>query len=233
MLSGHTRPADGPDHAGIEEGLAEVLIERHGDVVARGSAVVIAARDEAGQSACYLVTVGHVLTPAAGLTEIVVVLPEEDGRRRVRGNLLRQIDADDRDLAVLRSVAPACRPARIGEWLDADADLWLAGFARPGAAHVWPGHLREMPSPGALRWTVDGIVTEGASGGGVFDARSGELVGLIQGYWTARLLGPTGWIGGEAAAGTTAVIPMARVRALLREWGLEGLLGDDELAVGP
>jgi hypothetical protein len=44
--------------------------------------------------------------------------------------------------------------------------------------------------------------------------------------WIARLLGPRGWIGGEAVAGTSAVIPMARVRALPRKWGLDGLLDD-------
>lgn len=74
-------------------------------------------------------------------------------------------------------------------------------------------------------------MTEGAGRGGVFDARSGELVGLIQGYWIARLLGPRGWIGGEAVAGTSAVIPMGRVRAILREWGLDGLL-DDAVGAG-
>jgi trypsin-like peptidase len=232
-LSGHARPAAGPVHAAIEDGVAEVLVVQDGDVIARGSAVVIAARDEAGQSACYLVTVGHVLTLAGGPAEIAVVLPEEDGWRRVRGDLLQQIDADDRDLAVLRTVAPTCRPARVGPGREAGADIWLAGFARRGAAQVWPGHLREMPSSGALRWTVDGVVTEGASGGGAFDARSGELVGLIQGYWTAHLRSPTGWIGGEVAAGTTAVIPMPLVRALLREWGLDGLLLDGGVAARP
>jgi hypothetical protein len=227
LLSGHARHGTVPDHGGVDETVAEVVLERQGALVARGSAVVVASREEAGEHACYLVTAGHVLTPAGGDADIVVVVPDEDGQHSVTGELLRQVDADDRDLAILRAVTPACRPVRIGQWLERGADVWLAGFSARGAAQVWPGHLRETPAPGAARWIVDGVVTEGASGGGVFDARSGELVGLIQGYWIARLLGPRGWIGGEGVAGTSAVIPMARVRAILREWGLDGLLDED------
>jgi Trypsin-like peptidase domain len=227
LLCGHARHGNLPDYSGVDQAVVEIVLERQGSTVARGSGVVLASREEgAGEHVCYLVTVGHVLTPAGGGADIVVVVPDEDGQHRAPGELLYQVDAEDRDLAIVRAVAPTCRPVRVGQWLEPGADVWLAGFGSRGAAHVWPGHLRETPAPGAARWTVDGLVTEGASGGGVFDARSGELVGLIQGYWIARLLGPRGWIGGEGVAGTSAVIPMARVRAILREWGLDGLLDD-------
>jgi hypothetical protein len=210
-----------------ETPLVEILLERDGRLVARGSGVALAARDEDGERVCYLLTVGHVVPPAAEGAELLVGAVA-DGRvgHRVRGQLLRRVDAGDRDLAVVRAAGLACRPARLGDGREPVADVWLAGFPSRGLARVWPGHLREPRQPEAPRWMVDGGVTEGASGGGVFDARSGELVGLIQGYWTARLVGPAGPIGGEVRTGATAVIPLTQVRRLLQEWGFEDLLGD-------
>lgn len=226
-LSGHARRTEQPDQAGVEEPLAEVLLEREGRVLARGSGVVVAARDEGGERACYLVTAGHVIPPASAEADLLVgVAAGGEGRQRVPGQLLRRVDAEDRDLAVVRAAGLACRPARLGGAIEPGADVWLAGFPGRGVARVWSGHLREPWEPAASDWIVDGGVTEGASGGGVFDARSGELVGLIQGYWTVRLVGPAGRASSEVPAGATAVIPLARVRLLLREWGLEGLLGD-------
>jgi hypothetical protein len=226
-LCGHARRAEQPDPGGVEEPLAEVLLERDGRVLSRGSAIVVAGREEGDERACYLVTVGHVVSPATGETDLLVgVVTDGAIQHRVPGQLLRQVDADGRDLAVVRAPGLACRPARIGSGSEPVTDVWLAGFPSRGIAHVWPGHLREPRQPGAPRWVVDGGATEGASGGGVFDAHSGELVGLIQGYWTVRLVGPAGPIGGEVRTGATAVIPLTQVRRLLREWGLEDLLGD-------
>src|SRR5262249_23696647 len=101
-----------------------------------------------------------------------------------------------------------------------------AGFPARGAARVWPGHVREPRSSGESRWTIDAAVTEGASGGGGFDARTGRLGGLVPGYWAARPGGPGGAVGGEGATGRTAVSPLALVRILLGEWGLERLLDE-------
>lgn len=232
MLSGHARPTahlhpDATEPGALGAALAEVWVERSGVVVTRGSAVPIAAREEAGQAACYLLTAGHVVAGGdADATHLVVILPDDEGPRRVPGELLHQVDLDDRDLAVLRTVGPVCRPVRLGAPLAVGADVWLAGFAVAGAPQVWAGHIRDTERHGGLSWTVDGSVTEGTSGGGVFDARSGDLVGLIQGYWAVRLIGPGGRVAGEAPAEMTAVIPIARVRTLLREWGFEDLLGE-------
>src|SRR5262249_19242752 len=107
-LSGHTRA--GAEPSGFEAAVAEVVLERNGALVARGSGVVIAARAEDGAPACYLLTAGHVVEAADAATAIVVALPGEGGRRRVPGELVRRVDRDDRDLAVLRTRAPACRP---------------------------------------------------------------------------------------------------------------------------
>jgi hypothetical protein len=230
-LSGHSRPGlsghrDMPEPDALGATLAEVWVERSGSVVTRGSAVPIAARQESGETACYLLTAGHVVADGqADATRLVVVLPGQDGGR-VYGELLHQVDLDDRDLAVLRTVGPPCHPVRLGSPLAPGADVWLGGFAVAGAPGIWPGHVRDTNRQGGLSWIVDGSATEGTSGGGVFDARSGGLVGLIQGYWAVRVVIPGGRVAGEAPADMAAVIPIARVRTLLREWGFEDLLGE-------
>jgi hypothetical protein len=219
-LTGHARPGSAPGR----DALAEVLVRRAGDVVARGSAVVVASRAEAGGVACYLLTAGHLVSlggPAADVELEVVLATDGDGARAVPGQLLHHVDADEADLAVLRAVGAGCRPVRIGVAGAPAEDVWLAGFAARGGVDVWPGHVREA---GALRWTVETPVSEGASGGGVFDARTGGLVGLIQGYWTARLVAVGGPVTGEMRTGTAAVVPIGRVQALLRAWGLDDLL---------
>jgi hypothetical protein len=91
---------------------------------------------------------------------------------------------------------------------------------------VRPGHIRATGRAGDPTWTVDGTAREGDSGGPVFDARSGGLVGLIQGYWTARLVAAGGQVAVESAVGRVAVIPLAHVRALLEGWGIADLLAD-------
>jgi hypothetical protein len=223
-LSGHTRRAE-VSPAAVVATLAQVLVERDGAVVARGSAVAIAERQEGGEPACYLLTVGHVVASGDGwAANVVVVLPGEDGPHRLPGELVRQVDVGDRDLAVLRTVASGCRPAQVGAPIELGADVWLAGFAAEDTPRIWGGHVREMPRVGGMRFTVDGVATEGTSGGGVFDVSTGRLLGLIQGYWTVRLIGPSGRVGGEAPAGTTAVVPISAVRALMEEWGVEDLL---------
>lgn len=224
-LSGHSRRLPPPASDAAARAVAEVVLEQDGAVVARGSGVVVAAREEGGEPACYLLTVAHVVA-AAGGSKLIVMLPADDGGAALPGELVVEATGDDRDLAVVRVVAPGCHPVPIGPSVESGADLWLAGFPALGSLHVWTGHVRDAPSPAQPRWTVDGAVTEGASGGGVFDASTGGLVGLIQGYWTVRLVGPAGPVAGEVAAGTTAVIPVARVRALLREWGLDALLDE-------
>lgn len=232
-MSGHARsvtgPADGrPDHRGVDGVIAEVLIENQGGIVARGSAVVIAAREEAGEPVCYALTAGHVVSLAGEGhgASVLVRLPAGARSPAIPAELLRQVDAGDHDLAVLRMHGGRCRPARLAPPPGEGADVWLAGFPAGDGARVVPGHVRDAARRTELPWSVDGAVTEGTSGGGVFDASSGGLVGLIQGYWTVRLVAPGGRVAGETPAGRIAVIPMPRIRALLAEWGIGDLLGE-------
>ena len=84
-----------------------------------------------------------------------------------------------------------------------------------------PGDRETQP-----RLIVDASVSYGASGGGVYDERTGRLVGLVEGYRTARVS-----FNGDAQSidvpvpGETYVVPLADIRRFLMETGQKDLLG--------
>ena len=75
---------------------------------------------------------------------------------------------------------------------------------------------------------VDASVSYGASGGGVFDATTGRLIGLVEGYRTARVS-----FKGDTAAryidvpvpGETYVSPLGDIRRFLTDNGYADLAG--------
>jgi len=70
-------------------------------------------------------------------------------------------------------------------------------------------------------------VSYGVSGGGVFDARTGRLIGLVEGFSTARLMaqGPTpAWYIDVPVPGQTLVTPLADIRRFLDEFEQADLL---------
>jgi serine protease Do len=79
-------------------------------------------------------------------------------------------------------------------------------------------------APKAMK--TDAAIGYGSSGGGVFDVGGGRLVGLVEGYRTARVA-----FGKDAEEyafdvpmpGETFVAPAAKIRRFLRDSGLEGL----------
>ena len=73
---------------------------------------------------------------------------------------------------------------------------------------------------------VDASVSYGSSGGGVFDAVSGELVGVVEGYRTAKVAIPEmkERVFEMPVAGETNVIPAATIQKFLVEAGLEDYL---------
>jgi hypothetical protein len=89
------------------------------------------------------------------------------------------------------------------------------------------GEPVDDPESGA-RLMVDASVSYGASGGGVFDATTGRLIGLVEGYRTARVS-----FKGDSSAryidvpvpGETYVVPLADVRRFLIDSGHAELTG--------
>ena len=69
---------------------------------------------------------------------------------------------------------------------------------------------------------IDASVSYGINGGGVYDMRDGGLIGLVEGYNTARVSshGTTpGWEIDVPVPGQTFVTPLADVKHFLNETG--------------
>ena len=85
------------------------------------------------------------------------------------------------------------------------------------------------PTKGApARLMIDASVASGASGGGVFDARNAQLLGLVEGLGTARVAldKPASQYIDVPMPGETYVIAVPTIRQFLRNAGY----GDQRLA---
>jgi hypothetical protein len=71
------------------------------------------------------------------------------------------------------------------------------------------------------RLMIDASVASGASGGGVFDARNGHLLGLVEGLGTARVAvdTPSNQYIDVPMPGETYVIPVPTIRQFLEHAG--------------
>jgi hypothetical protein len=179
----------------------QVVIERKGDRVRSGSGVVISAapaRQRADQMAmeCLVLTSGHTFAAVkeADDTQPYVLLDRHLGvGTRARAELLEHRETAEVDLALLRIHAPRCQAARLGPPPVLGDRTWIAGFPWGRSIRLLTGIVSQVSidDRGQLRagasLMVDASVVYGMSGSGVFDASSGQLVGLIEGYGTARV----------------------------------------------
>lgn len=71
------------------------------------------------------------------------------------------------------------------------------------------------------------VVQVGSSGGGVYEARSGGLIGLVEGYRTARVTSQgseSPWYIDVPMPGHTLVTPLANIQRFLADTGHADLI---------
>lgn len=150
------------------------------------SGVVLAS--DAVTARSWIITTRHLLDPP-GAQRVWVTA---SGRKeRVRAEVVAS--AGDVDLAVVEVsglVLPAVAlkaASRLGD------EVWIVGFPWGKRLTLVSGVVSQLGSDdgdtaveGAPRM-VDASVSYGSSGGGVFDMVTGELIGIVEGYHTARL----------------------------------------------
>ena len=211
----------------------QIIIERDGYRFRSGSGVVIAGRPSALGAECFVLTSGHTLSHRSNQDQVFVLFGRHHGAGiRAPATVLAHRDTEDMDLALLRAQTNECSPAEFGQppWLGAPIwvvaypwgrNMTLAGGIVSQVNVDQPGDRETQP-----RLIVDASVSYGASGGGVYDERTGRLVGLVEGYRTARVS-----FNGDAqhidvpVPGETFVVPLADIRRFLMEAGQRNLLG--------
>ena len=186
-----------------------------------GSGVVVAADAETGRS--WIVTTRHLFEP---IPPQQLWVTTTDGGRRLRA-VVRATSADH-DLAIVE-VADRALPAaalqdevRLGDAVRVVAFPWGRRLTMvSGIVSQIVSEEGQVAVEGAVRM-IDASVSYGASGGGVFDAASGRLVGIVESYRTARVAIPTDpeKTLDLPVAGETTVVGTLTIRQFLQRAGV-------------
>ena len=205
----------------------QVVAERPTGASRSGSAVVLG---EAADGRTLMITADHVLAPEAE-QRLAVYFP--DGRRQADAVLLAR--DPDVDLTLLAVEGPGDAGVRLQEEAFLGDEVWVVAFPWGRRRTVVKGVVsqiasdeehREAASIGGPIHLIDASVSYGMSGGGVFDARTGDLLGIVRGYRTAQLS-----IEGSDTrplqvplAGETTVVSAAQIACFLAASGFAGAI---------
>jgi len=212
----------------------QVVVEQHeGRRIKSGSGVAIASRRTGEDASCFVLTSGHTFSGIAGKAEIYAVFGRHLGPGQKARALLVASRNDSIDLALLRAESDQCNTVSPASAPVLGEPIWVIGF--PAGRHIMlsSGVVSQVMLDGAgdpaaaARLIVDAPVSYGVSGGGVFDARTGRLIGLVEGFSTARMMtqgpAPSSYVD-VPVPGQTLVTPLADIRRFLREFELMDLL---------
>lgn len=214
----------------------QIVLERDGQRVRSGSGVAIAARPSAPGADCFVLTSGHTLSRRAAQDRVFVLFGRHQGAgSKAPATVLAHRETEEIDLTLLRAHTDDCVPAAFGRPPSLGDPIWVVAYPWGRNMTLVGGIVSQvnLDQPGdraaAPRLIVDASVSYGSSGGGVYDGR-GWLVGLVEGYRTARV---SFSFDGDATRqyidvpvpGETYVVPLADIRQFLIEADQEALLG--------
>jgi serine protease Do len=206
----------------------QVVAERPDGASRSGSAVVLG---EGPDGRSFMITADHVLAPDAE-QRLAVYFP--DGHRRADADLLAR--DSDADLTLLAVKGFGDAGVRLQKEAFLGDDVWVVAFPWGRRRTVVKGVVSQLAasdqgppeeaSLGGPIQLIDASVSYGMSGGGVFDARTGDLLGIVRGYRTAQLS-----IEGSDArplqvplAGETTVVSAAQIACFLAANGFADVI---------
>jgi len=209
----------------------EVLVR---DKVERAASGVVVATE--GDTS-YVLTNEHVVQ-REGLSgnasfQIVVERPK---LRRLKARVIAEGKVPDEDLALLAVYGEALSPVPIAaeENVDVGDDVVVVGAPYGRALSVSSGIVSQLEvdeqDPKVQRsMKTDAPIGYGASGGGVFEVPSGRLVGLVEGYRTAKVafggLSKDDFSFDVPMPGETFLAPPSKIRGFILRSGIGKLAG--------
>jgi S1-C subfamily serine protease len=181
-----------PRSSAINEAVAsslQVVTERQNDMRRSGSGVLVAD----GNGGLVILTAAHVLLP---LEEQRIYLRTGPDAPAVPTTLLAIDEAAD--VAVLAATLAGLSPATMRDAAALGDPIWVVAYPWGRERTLVGGIVSQLasiqdkaaagsgniPAPVKL---IDVSVAHGMSGGGVFDAETGDLVGLVRGYRSVTL----------------------------------------------
>ena len=217
----------------------EVLVR--GNVVRMASGVVVAVDG----TTSYVLTNEHVVQREglAGSASFVVLV-ERPRPHRLAARVFAEGKVPDDDLALLAAEGEALPAATLAPVpsVDVGDDVVVIGAPYGRALSVSSGivsqiEVDEQDSRIQRAMKTDAPIGYGASGGGVFDVPSGRLVGLVEGYRTAKVafggLSKDDFSFDVPMPGETFLAPPAKIRSFVLRAGIGQLAGLKEAAPLP
>jgi serine protease Do len=200
--------------------------EREGGAQRAASGVCVAT-DPASRRA-WILTVRHFLGPSRPQTVSV----RRPGQTTELPAIVFAVSDEELglDIAIVEVQDPGLTPARLKrEPSNLGDDALVVSFPWGQRLTVVRGIVSQLVSiageslvTGPARM-VDAHVSYGSSGGGVFDARTGELIGIVETYRTAKITIPE--LKDRAievpVPGETVLVPATALLQFARDFGLE------------
>jgi serine protease Do len=157
----------------------------------RAASGVVVARD-GGSRKTWIITTRHFLEPVAAPQKLSVAVAGK--KQPVVAKLLKV--SERADLALLEIEGVDLTPAKLKDTVRLGDEVWVVAFPWGRRMTLSNGVVSQLVAAdgsddyeGPARM-IDVSVSYGASGGGVFDAPTGALVGLIEKYRTAHVALP-------------------------------------------
>jgi S1-C subfamily serine protease len=199
--------------------------EREGGARRAASGVVIAS-DPSSRRA-WIVTVRHFLGPSRP-QDVSVRLP---GQTAELPAVVFAVSAEELglDVAIVEVEHPDLTPVRLKEGpSNLGDDVLIVAFPwgqRLTVVHGIVSQLVSIPGESLVSGParmVDAHASYGSSGGGVFDARSGELIGLVETYRTAKISIPElkDRVIEVPVPGETVLVPAPVISRFVQDFGL-------------
>jgi S1-C subfamily serine protease len=206
-----------------------VIEQREGRRVRTGSGVVIGAKRSPTGVECLVLTSGHTISGLVDRVSIYTLFGRQDGvGTKVAATVVAHEDTPELDMAVLSAATDRCAPALATGPPTLGEPVWVVAFPWGGYMTLATGVVSQIrlknPPNGEppSRFMIDALVGYGASGSGVYQATTGRLLGIVEGYGTARVPGQgggPGWYVDVPMPGQTFVTPLADVQRYLRKTG--------------
>ena len=167
----------------------QLRCERGNGTRRAASGVVLGSDPISGQT--WILTTRHLLVPVEQQTVSVSV----PGRKDWIPATVKAMSAE-MDLALLEVTGLGLPAVRIKETVRLGDDVWVVAYPWGRRLTIVSGVVSQITASagehameGPARM-VNASVSYGASGGGVFDGPTGALIGVVEGYRTARMTLP-------------------------------------------
>ncbi len=226
----------------VMQSAVRIHVAAAGEVVRSATGVAFAREG----TNTFVLTNAHVIEPSPAWKGPVEIHVLASGRRApLAARVVERGHVPDVDLALLAVSDPSLPLARLAadDALDVGDDLVVVGAPFGKGLSVAAGIVSQVeyePEDGAAgarrprMIKTDAAIGYGSSGGGVFDVPSGGLIGLVEGYRTARVsLGRDKDYFDVPMPGETFVAPAAKIRRFLGERGLARLAPSEGGRGGP